>query len=427
MPDDGVLHLQLPEKLAFLLAEKARYKVVYGGRGGMKSWGFTRAGIIRCVQAQTRFVCAREIMRTIADSVHQLLADQIAMMNVGWHFNVTDNEIKGRNGSQFIFTGLRNLDAYKIKSLEGADVCFVEEANALGKKSWNVLGPTIRKNDSEIWIGFNPELDTDEAYVRFVVNPPEDSIVVRLNYDDNPWPTKALDTERADCLKRYGADSDDYRNIWLGEPRSAVEGAIYAREIAAVVESGRVRPVPIDPMLKVHTIWDLGWADQTSIILVQRDATSVRVVGFVENTHHTMQEYAAELESLRLNWGTDYLPHDAVSKHVDSGKSPQEVLRTLRQRVDIVPNLEIEQGIKAARLMFPRLYFSDSPAVAQLLEHLKRYRRRINQQTQTAEGPLHDEHSDAADAFRYLAVIVDRLSNDAWMKPPMRRVATGIV
>lgn len=425
MPDDGVLNVEFPESLAFILEKPARYKVIYGGRGGLKSWGFSTAALVRGCRQTTRFICAREIQKTIADSVHQLLCDRIAALNMGWHYHVTDNEIKGLNGTQFLYHGLRELDAHKIKSFEGGDVLWVEEANTVRKKSWNVATPTIRKPGSEIWVGFNPELDSDETYQRFVVHPPKDSIVIKLNYADNPWPSKELDQERDDCAARYGIDSDEYKNIWLGECRSAVEGAIYAKEINKAIEDRRIRLLPVDPLLRVHTIWDLGWNDQTSIIFVQRDSSAVRVVDYIEDNHRTLADYAAELNGKKLTWGTDYLPHDGTAKNLQTGKTPQEILAQLRPSVAIVPNIDVESGIKAARLMFSRCYF-DEDKTARLIECLKRYRRAINVNTQEPQAPLHDEYSHAADAFRYLGVIVDQLRNDTKLKPIPYKVQ-GIV
>jgi phage terminase large subunit len=422
MPDGAKLTVQLPEKLGFLLADKARYKVAYGGRGSGKSWGIARALLIKSIQSPIRVLCAREIQRTIADSVHQLLADQIRIMGLESLFTITDGEIRSHIGSQFLFAGLRHQDIHKIKSFEGVDICWVEEAQAVTKKSWEVLIPTIRKPESEIWISFNPELDTDDTYVRFVAHPPKGAIVCKANWSDNPWFPDVLRREMQALRER---DPEAARNVWDGECRSAVEGAIYAREITKAHEERRIRPLPIDPLLKVHTLWDLGWNDQTAIILVQRDSTQVRIVDYIEDSHRTLDDYAAQLNGMRLNWGTDYLPHDGTAKNLQTGKTPQEILAKLRPSVHIVPNLDVESGISAARLMFRRCYFDEDRTV-RLLECLKRYRRRINVSTGAPEGPLHDEYSNGADAFRYLGVMIDQMRNDTVM-PKIKYSTKGVV
>ena len=405
-------HLQYPAILEPFKSSAARYKVAYGGRGAGKSWAVARlllhAGTLRTL----RILCAREIQRTIADSVHRLIADQIKLLGLEDFYRVTETEIRGQNGTLFLFAGLRQQDIGKIKSLEGVDICWCEEAQTITKRSWDILVPTIRKEGSEIWVTFNPELDTDETYARFVVRPPVDAVVVKINWSDNPWFPAVLDKERVSLKER---DPEAYRNVWEGECRSSVEGAIYAKEVAALYESGRVRPVPYDPILPVHTVWDLGWNDQTSIILVQR-ASEVRILGYIEDSHRTLAEYVAQLKALPYVWGHDWLPHDGRAKDFKSGKSAEEIMKALQRRPRIVSNLDVESGIKAARMVFPRCYFD--PSAERLLHCLKRYRRAIHATTNEPGAPLHDEHSHGADAFRYLALAVDQMGNDAQIDDP---------
>lgn len=393
--------------------------MLYGGRGSGKSWGVARALLIHAVQKPTRILCAREIQRTIGDSVHRLIADQIALLGFGELFTVTDTEIRCVNGSSFTFAGLRQQDAGKIKSFEGVDICWVEEAQTVSKKSWDVLIPTIRKERSSIWVTFNPELDTDETYQRFVIKPPHDAQVIKVNWNDNPWFPATLDLERRSLKAR---DFEAYKNVWEGDCRSALEGAIYAKEVAQLYEQGRVRPCPYDPLLPVHTVWDLGWNDQTSIVLVQR-ASEIRVIGFIEDSHRTLADYVQQLRALPYVWATDWLPHDGRAKDFKSGKSAEEMMQAMGRTVRIVENLGIEEGIRAARMVFPRVYVD--PAAEGLLAHLKRYRRSINATTGEPGAPLHDEHSHAADAFRYLAVAVDQMSSAPAIPDPYRGFRLG--
>jgi phage terminase large subunit len=395
----------LPPKLEPFEKRPARYKVAYGGRGSGKSWGVARLLLDFGTRSRLRILCAREIMRTISESVHQLLRDQISELGLSGFYTVTDNAIRGANGTEFYFAGLRTQDAHKLKSYEGVDICWVEEAQVVSKRSWDILLPTIRKPLSEIWVTFNPELDTDETYQRFVANPPEQSVVVKMNYGDNPWFPEVLELERRTLLAR---DPEAHRNVWEGECRSAVEGAIYAKEVAALYESGRVRPCPYDPLLPVHTVWDLGWNDQTSIALVQR-ASEVRVIGYIEDSHRTLADYVAQLKLLPYVWGQDWLPHDGQARDYKSGKSAEEMLKAMQRDPRIVENLDIESGIKAARMVFPRVYID--PKAERLLHCLKRYRRTINQNTNEPGPPLHDEYSHGADCFRYLALCVDQMGN----------------
>ena len=156
-----------PEKLRFLFSP-ARYKVVRGGRGPGKSWGFARALLIMGAKRPLRVLCTREVQKSIAQSVHQLLRDQIEALGLSGQYEVLTTEIRGKNGTQFFFSGLSDQTAESLKSFEGVDVCWCEEAQAISKRSWDILIPTIRKDGSEIWVSFNPQLESDETYRRFV-------------------------------------------------------------------------------------------------------------------------------------------------------------------------------------------------------------------------------------------------------------------
>lgn len=406
--------IQFPDKLRALFTPK-RYKILYGGRGAAKSWGIARALLLQGAESPLRILCAREVQKTIADSVHRLLVDQIEALGLGWFYSVTENAIRGKNGTEFAFSGIRNQSVVNLKSYEGFDRCWVEEAQVVTKKSWSVLIPTIRKPKSEIWVSFNPELDSDETYVRFVENPPDDSVVIFLTYRDNPWFPEVLEKERAHLFR---VDHESYETVWEGKCRSAVEGAIYRRELETLARDKRFRPVPYDSMLKVHTVWDLGWNDLSSIIMVQRCGGELRVIDYFEDSHRTLPDYVQELKERKYNWGTDYIPHDGEAGRLESsGLSAQDILRKLGRQVRVIPRGDVEAGIKAARVVFSRCYF-DKDKAAPLVNHLRKYRRQINQTTLEPGGPLHDEHSHAADAFRYLAMVADQLSNDndGWSK-----------
>lgn len=421
------MSIQLPEKLGFLIEQPARYKVMWGGRGAAKSWGVARALLAMGFEQQLRILCAREVQRTIADSVHRLLSDQIVAMGLEGFYTIQEASISGANGTEFLFAGLRTQDVAKIKSFEGVDICWVEEAQAVSAKSWAILVPTIRKEGSEIWVTFNPDMDSDETYQRFVVKPPPDAVVVKMTYRDNPWFPAVLEKER---LHLKQIDPDGYEHVWEGKCKTVVEGAIYANEVRQMVEDGRIRPVPYDPMLKVHAIWDLGWNDQMSIILVQRSASEVRILDYIEDSQRILADYVSDLQQRRYVWGTDWLPHDGAAKDFKTGKSTQEILKKLGRRVRIVPQIGVEQGIIAARMMFPRVYADDTKA-KRLVDCLRRYRRGIPESTGEPGKPVHDEYSHGADAFRYLAVVAERLVNEndgpsATMKP-FRPAVPGVM
>ena len=169
-------------------------------------------------------LCTREIQNSISDSVLRLLEDQIKLLSIGHYFDIQKTTIKGRNGSQFIFKGLNSETIDSLKSLEGADVCWVEEAHSVSGKSWSILIPTIRKPGSQIFISFNPDLATDPVYQRFVINTPPKTYICKVNYTDNPdCPQEAKD--EAEYLKRV--NYDDYAHIWLGEVRQHSDAQVF--------------------------------------------------------------------------------------------------------------------------------------------------------------------------------------------------------
>ncbi len=404
------LSVEFPKKIQENIWTPSRYKVFYGGRGSGKSWGVARALVIRAATSQVRVLCGREVQSSIKDSVHQLLVDQIIGMGLDHLFDIRETEIRGKNGSLFTFVGLRTQDATKIKSYEGYDICWLEEAQTLSDKSLGILIPTIRKPGSEIWITFNPDLDTDPVYKRFVVNTAPDSRVVFINWRDNPWFPDVLERERLHLLE---VDPEAYENIWEGKCKSAVDGAIYAREIEEATRDNRICNVPYDPLLKVHTVWDLGWNDQTSVIFVQKHMSEIRIIDYLEDSHRTLDDYVGEINGKRYNWGSDFIPHDGAAKNLQTGLSPSDILSKLGRAPVVIPASPIESGIKTARLIFRQCYF-DETKTQRLVECLKRYRRSIPTTTEEPAKPIHDQYSHGADAFRLLSVCQNKMTNDEW-------------
>jgi phage terminase large subunit len=401
---DRALDALIPETTPSGL--RVRWRVLHGGRDGSKSWSIARRIIQRGYIKPLRVLCTREVQKSIAESVHQLLKDQVGALDLGDFYDVQQNYIHGANGTQIAFHGLSGQTASSIKSFEGVDLCWVEEAQTISKRSWDLLEPTIRAPGSEIWVSFNPDMDTDETYKRFVLNPPPDALVVKIGWEDNPWRSQVLDAAR-ERMQREAPD--DYAHIYGGECRPAVEGAIYYNEVSKLRQTGRLCNVPYDPMLKVHVVCDLGFNDYMSLILVQRVASEIRVIRYIEDRMRYIPSYSQELRELKLNYGKLYLPHDGKAKHV-TGSSAEEQFRALGWDVEIVPDIGIEQGIRKLREVFGRIYV-DKAQASELVNRLGRYRRRVNSEGQ-ASTPVHDDESHGADGTRYLAIVADQMSND---------------
>ncbi len=360
-------------------------------------------------------------MKSVKDSVHRLLSDQIVALNLQSFYDVQQGTIRGRNGTEFFFEGLRH-NAQQIKSYEGIDRCWVEEAVTVSKSSWNFLIPTIRKEGSEIWVSFNPELEEDETYQRFVVHPPTGAVVIKMNWRDNPWFTDVLRQEMVDLKAR---DENDYQTVWEGNCRQAVEGAIYAREIRVAQEDGRITRVPYDRAHPVHTFWDIGFGDLTSIWFVQKIGFNYYVIDYLEDRQKLAQDYVAALQAKGYVYGTDHLPWDGRSKSLAG--SVEDKLITLGRRVGVAPQLTKADGIDAVRALFPACYF-DAEKCADGISGLRRYRYAIDVDTgKISKEPHHDMYSHPADALRTFATIRDVQWNIHVERPAVENQAHGKV
>jgi len=196
-------------------AQHIRYKIYWGGRGAVKSWGMAEALVRLAAAKPLRILCCREFQNSIKDSAHKLLKDTIERLGLSTWFTVTADSIKSRVGAEFMFKGLHNNEN-GIRSTEGVDICWVEEAHSVTALSWQSLLPTIRGDESEIWISFNMVEESDATYQMFVANERPHSIVHHINYDSNPFLPKVLRDEMEHDKK---TDYALYEHIWLGKPR----------------------------------------------------------------------------------------------------------------------------------------------------------------------------------------------------------------
>jgi phage terminase large subunit len=406
------MRIEFPEALEFLFTP-ARYKIAYGGRGSAKSWSFARALLTQGAAKPMQILCAREVQKSIADSVHRLLSQQIDAMGLNHFYEVTNIAIRGRNGTEFTFAGLKH-NVNSLKSIEGTDICWCEEAQTVSKASWQTLIPTIRKPGSEIWVSFNPELDTDETYTRFVRDPPPGAVVRKINHSDNPWFPDVLRDEMELLRER---DHDAYLTVWEGHTRQVLDGAIFAQEIRKATSEQRFTRVPLEGAKPVHTFWDLGRADMTSIWFAQQVGFEYRLVDFYQSRGYDLAHYLKEMQKRQYVYGTCYLPHDAKHELLASPRTIAKQVEDAGFKVEVVPVTRKADQINAARTVFPRCYF-DADRCADGLNALRRYRYGVNPESgQYTREPLHDDSSHAADAFLGFAMAMTDGADDGWSKP----------
>lgn len=415
--------IQFPSKLKPLFTP-APYKIVRGGRGSGKTWGFCRALLLLGASRQLGILCSREIQNSIDESVHKVLSSQIADMGFDNQYEVFDTEIVGKNGTRFFFAGLKN-QFKKIKSYEAIDICAVFEATHISEPAWETLEPTIRRDPpfgpfgqgSEIWVEFNPDLATDATYKRFVLDPPEGAINLEMNYSDNPWFPEILRKQMEAMLKR---DPDKHRNIWGGQTKKVLEGAIYARELAKAIDEKRISPhIRHDPKRPVIVVFDLGRADTCSVWFIQQVGMEYAVIDYYGNTgcdfSHYIDVIRGECEDVlpdvnarrkRYRVGKVLLPHDARHK-------------VLAARFSIVQQARQEWGYErvpkplpatpdairhnALRSVFPRLYFAEGPT-QEGVQGLTHYRYGINDKGQRTQYALHDWASHPANSLEHFAL-----------------------
>lgn len=399
--------------------EPNRYKVVFGGRGSGKSFSIAQLLVLRAFKEPTRILCAREIQRSISDSVLQLLSDTIQRLKLTDFFDVQKSQIIGKNGSRFLFLGLSN-NITKVKSYEGLDICWVEEAESVSYTSWETLIPTVRKKGSEIWVSFNPNDEMDDTYQRFVVNPPPKAYVKKVNYNQNPWFPEELEKER---LYLKAKNEDLYNHVWEGEVLSNRDGAYYAK----FIPNDQIIDFKVEPNIPVDTYWDLGVSDSTCIWLVQQIGMEIRVVDCYENQGEGLQFYINWLHDWRAKhqavFGEHYAPHDIQVRELGTGKSRLETARKLGINFRVVRKLTIEDGIHAARAILPKCYF-EKTNTKDGLQALRRYRKEFDEKKGIYKPhPLHDWSSHYADAFRYFAIAFRDKSKQQRLGQPQANIS----
>lgn len=251
-----------------LTTKPHRVKCLRGGRGSSKSWRIAEALIQLTVRYDLRILCLRRVQKSIDASSHKLLSDTIRRLGYESEFTITQNSIKSKSGAEFRFLGFQsNLDS--IKSIEGVDICWVEEAHAISAEAWETLAPTLRRNGAELWITFNPAFAWDETYVRYVLNAEDDWFIEEVNWYHNPYFNSTLDKERLYTLKYY---PDKYDNIWNGVPVSDLPGA--------VVNRGHLEKLVVSPDSKLAKACRTGV--KTAVLDVADDGDDDSVLSFFD-------------------------------------------------------------------------------------------------------------------------------------------------
>lgn len=422
-----------------------RHLVFKGGRGSAKSHSVARLLVNIIGNYGIRALCTRETQKSIEESVYQLLCDVIGEMDFKEYFDEQKTTIYGPNGSQFLFAGLRSQDINKLKSTERIKIAWVEEAHVVSEKSLEVLGPTIREDNSVIIYTYNPELDDDPVHANYALDPQPDVCVVELNWRDNPWFPKVLEGEKDRTFRNDKTPGKTkYNWIWEGKTLPAVEGAIFANEVASMIEQGRVRPLDHDATGKVHVVMDLGYGVMTAA-LVQKFASTVQIIGYhelINSTYAVLTNGGKDSGQFRglkkmyphYDWGSVFMPHDASHKDPKTGKSHKTIMQELGWKVDDIPQIGVENYIESGRGLFENIYISNNDdeefgGCKQLIRCLKRWRYQISDTdsgSKKTHPPMKDEFSHGGETFCYISVVADDLVNSVNIpKDPYKGFASG--
>jgi phage terminase large subunit len=400
--------IELPPKLVNLFDGEARYRVAFGGRGSGKTRSFALMSAVYGYRwgmsgKQGQILCAREHLNSLDES--SLEEVKSAIRSVEWldaYYEIGEKYIRSRDGRvSYVFAGLRrNLDS--IKSKARVILAWVDEAENVSESAWQKLIPTIREEESEIWVTYNPESKHSAVHQRFRVSPSGDVKVCEINWRDNPWFPDVLNQERMNDQKLR---PDVYDHVWEGAFLIHVEGAYYTVEMREANAEGRIGSAPYDRSVGVVTAWDLGVGDSTAIWFAQMVGPEVRLIDYYESSGVGLDHYVAVLNSRGYNYTDHILPHDVRVRELGTGKSRLETLDNLGVRpITIAAQLNVDDGIQAVRSLLGRSWF-DEEKCERGIDCLRQYRRDYDENNKSFKArPLHDWSSHGADAMRYLAI-----------------------
>jgi phage terminase large subunit len=400
--------LTIPPKLIPVFTQDARYRIAKGGRGSAKTRTFALMTAVRGYQwgkegKSGQILCGREFMNSLEDS--SLEEVKAAIRSVPWleeYYELGDKFVRSKDGMiSYTFAGLRrSLDSLKSKAR--ILVAWIDEAETVSETAWRKLIPTVREDNSEIWVTYNPESKESATHKRFVEQTPDDAVVVDMNWKDNPWFPDVLERERQEDKRKR---PDIYDHVWEGDFLVHAEGAYYATEMRDCKDQGRIGTVQYAPSVPVTTAWDLGIGDSTAIWFAQHVGAEVRLIDYYESSGVGLDHYMRVLNEKGYIYGNHILPHDVRVRELGSGKSRMEVLDSLGARpITVAPQLMVDDGIQAVRSMLTNCWF-DAERCERGIDALRQYHREYDDNGKVWRSrPSHDWASHGSDAFRYLAV-----------------------
>jgi phage terminase large subunit len=404
------------------LLKPSRYKGAWGGRGSGKSHFFAGLAVETAVlKPGCRGLMVREVQKSLAESAQQLIKDKIGEFGLSSQFNVLRDRIETPGGGLFSFIGMQDHTAESVKSLEGYDFAWCEEAHSLSQRSLTLLRPTIRKAGSELWFSWNPTRNVDpvDALLRGPT-PPTGALVVHANWSDNPWFPDELEQERTDDQRDR---ADNYDHVWEGGYVKVTEGAYFAAQLTTARAEGRIGRVAADPLMQIRAVFDIGGtgrkADATAIWICQFIGREIRVLNYYEAQGQPLATHVAWLRANGYGSALCTLPHDGVQGDKVHDVSYESALRDAGFEVRVIGN----QGrgaamlrVEAVRRLFPMIWINEVTTAGGVAA-LGSYHERKDEARGIGLGPEHDWASHGADAFGLMCVAYEEPREGAWSQP----------
>jgi len=413
------------------LLSPSRYKGVWGGRGSGKSHFLAEKLIEDCLAEPgesgegMRAACIREVQKDLAQSSKLLIETKLKNFGLGETdgFKSFRDVIQTPRNGLIIFKGMNDYTADSIKSLEGFKRAWWEEAQAATLHSLNLLRPTFRADDSEIWFSWNPRRKSDPVDVMLRgPAPPTGTTVVKSNWRDNPWFTRVLEQERLDCLR---TQPDQYDHIWEGGYITVVDGAYYAAALNAAKLEGRIGRVAADPLMTLRAFCDIGGtgarADAFTMWIAQFIGREIRVLDYYESVG---QPLATHLQWMRNRGYTPercqvWLPHDGEAQDKVVDVSYESAMSDAGYKVTVIPNQgkgAAKMRVESGRRLFPSMWFNSpedadpekTPTCNGGLGAIGWYHEKKDDARNIGLGPEHDWSSHGADSFGLMCVAYEQ-------------------
>lgn len=426
--------IEMPAKLLPVFSGEADTRVAYGGRGSGKTRTFAKMTAVRALiwsQAGREgiILCAREFMNSLEDSSLEEIKSAIA--ETDWlapHFDIGEQYIRTKDRRvSYSFSGLRR-NISSLKSKARILLCWVDEAEPVTEEAWIKLIPTLREEDSELWVTYNPERDNSATHKRFRLTTDPRTKAAEINWRENPWFPDILERKR---LKDKAERPDSYDHIWEGDFVTVVEGAYFASSLTAAKADGRIANVAADPLMTIRAFWDIGGtgakADATSIWIGQFIGREIRVLDYYEAQGQPLATHVQWLRDNGYEKAMCVLPHDGGTNDKVTDVSFESALKGAGFEVQIIPNQgagAAKMRVEAGRRLFPQIWFNERKTEAGR-KALGWYHEKRDQERGIGLGPNHDWSSHGADAFGLMCVAYEPPKKASSMD--LNRLKRGIV